>query len=97
RVDHVVDVTPGADLRAVAVDHQVAPRERGLDEGADGTAADLTRAKDVERADGDDRDPVLLAISVRHVLAGKLRDRVRPACLADRSDRRDMALGNVVR
>ena len=48
-LDHVVDVAPGADLRAVAVDRQVAARERGLDEGADRAAADLARPVDVER------------------------------------------------
>ena len=50
-VDHVVDVAPGADLRAVAVDRQVAAGERRLDERADRAAADLAGPVDVERAD----------------------------------------------
>ena len=43
--DHVGDVVPGADLRAVAVDRQVAAGERRLDERADRAAADLARAR----------------------------------------------------
>ena len=39
--DHVVDVAPRADLRAVSVDDQVAPGERRLDERANRAAADL--------------------------------------------------------
>src|SRR4051812_38723676 len=54
-VGEVVDVAPGANLRPVAVDGKVAPRECRLDEGADRAAADLSRAVDVERADGDGR------------------------------------------
>ena len=96
-LDHVVDVAPGADLRAVAVDLQVAPRERRLDEGADRAAADLTRAVDVERPHRDRRQPELAVVGVRHVLARELRDRIRPACLADRADRRDVALLDVER
>ncbi len=92
RLDHVVDVAPGADLRAVAVDRQVAPGERRLDERADRAAADLARAVDVERADRHGRQPELVVVGVRHVLAGELRDRVRPARLADRADRRHAAL-----
>ncbi len=34
----------------------------------------------------------LVVVGVRHVLAGELRDGVRPARLADRADRRDLAL-----
>src|SRR5204863_2490518 len=49
--DHVVDVAPGADLRAVAVYRQVAAGERRLDEGANRAAADLAGAVDVERPD----------------------------------------------
>ena len=52
-LDHVVDVAPGADLRAVAVDDEVAPGERRLDERADRAAADLARAEDVERVHRD--------------------------------------------
>ena len=40
--DHVGDVRPGSDLRAVAVNRQVALRQRGLDEGPDRAAADLS-------------------------------------------------------
>ncbi len=83
RLDHVVDVAPGADLRAVAVDRQVAAGERRLDERADRAAADLARAVDVERAHGDGRQAELVVVGVRHVLAGELRDGVRPARLAD--------------
>ena len=90
--DHVVDVAPGADLRAVAVDRQVAPRERRLDERADRAAADLARAEDVERVHRHRRAAELVVVGVRHVLAGELRDRVRPARLADRADRRHLAL-----
>ena len=91
-VDHVVDVAPGADLRAVAVDHEVAAGERGLDEGADRTAALLARAEDVERVHRHARQAELVVVGVRHVLARELRDGVRPARLADRADRRDLAL-----
>ena len=42
---------------------------------------------DVERADGDGREAELLVVGVRHVLAGELRDGVRPAGLADGADR----------
>ena len=94
---HVVDVAPGADLRAVAVDRQVAPGERRLDERADRAAADLPGAVDVERAHGDGRQAELVVVGVRHVLAGELRDRVGPARLADRADRRHVALGDVER
>src|SRR5262249_39615417 len=45
---HVVDVAPRADLRPVAVNGQVASGERRLDERANGAAADLSRAVDVE-------------------------------------------------
>ena len=91
-----VDVAPGADLRAVAAHGQVAAAERGLDERADRAAADLARAEDVERVDGDGRQLQLVVVGVRHVLAGELRDGVRPARLADRADRRDLALADVV-
>ena len=97
RLDHVVDVAPGADLRAVAVDLEVASRERRLDERADRAAADLTRAVDVERTHRDRRQAELGVVGVRHVLAGELRDRVRPARLADRADRRHVALLDVER
>ena len=97
RLDHVVDVAPRADLRAVAVDLEVAPAERRLDERADRAAADLARAVDVERAHGDRRQPELGVVGVRHVLAGELRDGVRPARLADRADRRDVGLLDVER
>ena len=96
-LDHVVDVAPGADLRAVAVDDEVAAGERGLDERADRAAADLARAEDVERAHGHGRQAELVVVGVRHVLAGELRDRVRPARLADRADRRHVALLDVER
>src|SRR5207302_11122423 len=55
RLDHVVDVAPGADLRAVAVDDQVAAGEGGLDERPNRPAADLAGSVDVERAHGDGR------------------------------------------
>ena len=85
-LDHVVDVAPGADLRAVAVDRQVAAGERRLDERADRAAADLPRPVDVERPHRDGRQAELAVVGVRHVLARELRDRVRPARLADRAD-----------
>ena len=97
RLDHVVDVAPGADLRAVAVDRQVPAGERRLDEGADRAAADLARAVDVERPDGDRRQGELVVVGVRHVLARELRDGVGPARLADRADRRHVPLGRVDR
>ena len=90
-----VDVAPGADLRAVAVDRQVVARERRLDEGADRAAADLARAEDVERVHRHRRQAELVVVGVRHVLAGELRDGVGPARLADRADRRDLALADV--
>ena len=96
-VHHVVDVAPGADLRAVAVDRQVAPVERRLDERADRAAADLTRPEDVERAHRHGREAELGVVGVRHVLAGELRDGVRPARLADRADRRHLPLADVER
>src|SRR5438093_2034299 len=49
RLDHVVHVAPGSDLRAVTVDGEVTTRERSLDESPDRTAADLPGAVDVER------------------------------------------------
>ena len=94
---HVVDVAPGADLRAVAVDRQVAPVERRLDERADRAAADLARPEDVEGAHRDGREAELGVVGVRHVLAGELRDGVRPARLADRADRRHLPLADVER
>ena len=94
-VHHVVDVAPRADLGAVAVDRQVAAVERRLDEGADRAAADLARAEDVERAHRDGRQAELGVVGVRHVLARELRDGVRPARLADRADRRHLALADV--
>ena len=95
RLDHVVHVAPRADLRAVAVDRQVAPRERRLDEGADRAAADLPRPEDVEGVDGHRGQAELVVVGVRHVLARELRDGVRPARLADRADRRDLAFLDV--
>ena len=97
RLDHVVDVAPRADLRAVAVDHEVVPRERRLDERADRAAADLARPVDVERAHRHGRQSELVVVRVRHVLAGELRDRVRPARLADRALRRDVLLVDLER
>ena len=90
---HVGHVRPGADLRAVAVDRQVAAGDRVLDERADRAAADLARAEDVERMHRDGREPELVVVGVRHVLAGELRDGVRPARLADGADRRDLPFG----
>ena len=87
---HVRDVAPGADLRAVAANGQVVAGERRLDEGADRAAADLPGAEDVEGADGDRRQPELVVVGVRHVLASELGDRVGPARLADRADRRNL-------
>src|SRR5205823_7350886 len=95
-LDHVVDVAPRADLRAVAANGQVVARERGLDERANRAAADLSGTVDVERAHGHDRQAQLVVVRVRHVLAGKLRDRVRPARLSHRADRRDLTLAHVV-
>ena len=43
----------------------------------------------------DGRQAELRVVGVRHVLAGELRDGVRPACLADRADRRHLALADV--
>ena len=73
-------------------DRQVAAGERRLDERADRAAADLARAEDVERVHRDGRQLQLVVVGVRHVLAGELRDGVRPARLADGADRRDLAL-----
>ena len=95
--DHVVDVAPRTDLRAVAVDDEVATFERRLDEGADRAAADLARAVDVERAHGHERDAVLVVVGAAHVLAGELRDRVRPPRLADRALRRHVRLVHLER
>ena len=96
-VDHVVHVAPGADLRAVAVDRQVAAGERRLDERADRPAADLARAVDVERPDRRRRQAELGVVRVRHVLAGELGDGVGPARLADGAARRDVRLVHVER
>src|SRR5438270_6801167 len=96
RLDHVVDVAPGTDLGSVAVHDEVAARERGLDEGADRTAADLAGPVDVERVDGNRGEAELLVVGVGHVLAGELRDGVRPAGLADGADRRDLSPADVV-
>ena len=97
RLDHVVDVAPRADLRAVAVDHEVVAGERRLDEGADRPAADLSRPVHVERAHRDGRHAELVVVRVRHVLAGELRDRVRPARLADRALRGHVLLVDLER
>ena len=78
---HVGDVAPGADLRAVAMDRQVAAGERSFDEGADRAATDLARAENVEGTHGDGRQAELVVVGVRHVLACKLRDGVCPARL----------------
>src|SRR5581483_9677721 len=59
-LDHVVDVAPRADLRAVAAHREVVAAERRLDERADRTAADLARPVDVEGADGHRRDAELV-------------------------------------
>ena len=48
--------------------------------------------EDVEGMDGDRGEAELVVVGVRHVLAGELRDRVRPARLADGADRRHLAL-----
>ena len=45
---------------------------------------------------GDGGQPQLVVVGVRHVLAGELRDGVRPARLADRADRRDLPFADVV-
>src|SRR5262249_40873986 len=49
RLDHVVDVAPCANLRAVAVDDERLPGERRLDEGTDRASADLAWPVHVER------------------------------------------------
>ena len=79
------------------MDREVAPVERRLDEGADRTAADLARTEDVERAHRDRREAELRVVGVRHVLAGELRDGIRPPRLADRADRRHLPLADVER
>ena len=94
-LDHVVDVAPGTDLRAVAVDLEVAPSERRFDERADRAAADLAGPEDVEGSNRDRGHPELGVVGVGHVLARELRDRVRPAGLADRADGRDLRLLHV--
>ena len=71
-------------------------RERRLDERADRAAADLAGPEDVERVHRHRRELQLVVVGVRHVLACELRDGVRPARLADRADRGDLALGDVV-
>src|ERR671937_544698 len=63
RVDHVVDVAPRADLRAVAVDDEVGAREGRLDERANGAAGDRGRVDDVRRAAGELAD----RLGVEHV------------------------------
>jgi hypothetical protein len=92
RVDHIVDVAPSADLGAVAVNRQVLPGERRLDERPDRAAADLAGPVDVERMHGHRRERELVIVGVGHVLAGELRDGVGPACLADGADRRHLSL-----
>ena len=96
-VDHVVDVAPRADLRAVPVDREVAPRERGFDECSDRPAANLTRPEHVERPHRGRRQAELRVVRVSHVLAGELGHGVGPACLADRADRRHVRLVHVER
>src|SRR5581483_1843232 len=72
RLHHVVDVAPRADLRAVAVDRQVAAGEGRLDEGADGAAADLAGPVHVEGPHGHRRQVELVVVRVRQVLAREL-------------------------
>ena len=79
------------------MDRQIAPVECRLDEGADRAAADLPGPEDVERAHGDGGKAELGVVGVRHVLAGELRDGVRPARLAHRADRRDLPFADVER
>ena len=96
-VDHVVHVAPRTDLRAVAVNREVASRQRGLDERANGPAADLTGAVHVERTYRDRRQAELGVVGVCHVLTCELRDGVGPARLADGADRRHVGLVHVER
>ena len=96
-VDHVVDVAPRPDLRAIPVDREVASRERGFDERANRAATDLARPEDVERPHRGRRQAKLGVIRVGHVLARELGHGVGPACLADRADRRHMRLVHVER
>ena len=93
--DHVGDVRPRANLRAVVVDLEVASRERCLDERANRAAPDLARPVDVERMHRDRGQAELVVVGVRHVLAGELRHGVRPARFADRADRRHLPFVHV--
>ena len=76
-VHDVVDVAPGADLRAVAVDGEVAPGERILDIAATQLRRDLRHRSDIgARADEQDRGVLveLLADLVEAVVADPVRD-----------------------
>src|SRR4051794_1059381 len=73
RVHHVVDVAPGANLRAVAPHDEILACERRLDERANRAAADLSRPEDVERAHRHRGQAQLVVVRVRHVLACELR------------------------
>ena len=77
------------------MDREIAAAERGFDERADCATADLSGAVDVERMHGHRRQPELVVVRMRHVLAGELRHRVRPPRLADAADRRYLPLADV--
>jgi hypothetical protein len=97
RLHDVVDVAPGTDLRAVPVDHELVTGQRSHGEVVDRPAAELARAVDVERAHGAGRQPELVEIGVRKILARELGDGVRPASLADGALRRHVRLLDLVR
>ena len=89
-LDHVVDVAPGADLRAVAVDDRSRPASAASMNARIAPPPIWPGPKTLNGCTGHRRQPELVVVGVRHVLAGELRDRVRPARLADRADRRDL-------
>ena len=93
--DHVGDVAPGADLRAVAVHRQVAPASAASMNARIAPPPIWPGPKTLNGCTVTVGQAELVVVGVRHVLAGELRDGVRPARLADRADRRDVALGDV--
>src|SRR5207253_68860 len=70
-LDEIIDVTPCADLCAVAVDVNRFVVESSLDEDLNRSLSRLARAVNVEWPDGHDRQAILRVIGKREMFSGE--------------------------
>src|SRR5262249_38092344 len=82
-IHHVVDITPGANLRPVSVNLDGLVAQCLRHEPVNGSFSDLSRAIDIERPQRHRWYLVLSMVGVSHVLAGQFTYRINPAGFAD--------------